>query len=109
MDLRRSAFLAVLSGSLAMAAPAAAAPPANDNFAARQTITGTSASVPGTTFEATHEVGEPSDSQRHSVWYSWTPPQDMVVELDTCNAAKQLITTIYSGAAFSSLVELETR
>jgi hypothetical protein len=109
MDLRRSAFLAVLSGLLLMAAPAAAAPPANDNFAARQTITGTSASVPGTTFEATHEAGEPSDSQRHSVWYSWTPPQDMVVELDTCSAPKALITTIYSGSSYGSLVELDTR
>jgi hypothetical protein len=109
MNLRRSAFLAVLAASLATAAPALAAPPPNDNFAARQTITGTSASVPGTTFEATHEAGEPADSQRHSVWYSWTPPQDMVVELDTCGAPTQLITTIYSGATLSSLVELDTR
>jgi hypothetical protein len=109
MNLRRSALLAVLAASLATATPAFAAPPPNDNFAARETITGTSASVPGTTFEATHEAGEPADAQRHSVWYSWTPSQDAVVELDTCGAPTQLVTTIYSGMTLSSLVELDTR
>jgi hypothetical protein len=109
MDLRRSVTLAVVAGSLLLAAPAVAAPPPNDNFANAQVLSGATAAVPGTTVEATRETGEQGSSSTHSVWYSWTPPQDMVVQLDTCNAANQFVTRIFSGATLGSLVELDNR
>ena len=71
----RSVFLAVLAGSLLQVAPALAAPP-NDNFASAQSLFGTSASVTGTTVEATLEPGEPPHyAGNSSVWYSWTRPR----------------------------------
>jgi hypothetical protein len=111
--LRRSVVLAVLAGSFVSAAPAVAAPPPNDNFAAAQVISGTSASVSGTTVEATLEAGEPNHfAGNGSVWYSWTPPEDMVVQLTSCypfSSSSAFKTQLWSGSTVSSLVEIERR
>jgi hypothetical protein len=103
--------VAVLAGAALHTAPALAAAPPNDNFANAQVLSGTATSVPGTTVGATAEPGEPGhpSSQDHTVWYSWTPPQDMVVQLDTCNSSNSFITRIWSGATLTSLVELDPR
>ena len=64
---RRTCTLAVVSGvlvTLLHAAPALAAPPPNDAFAAAQPLSGTSATISGTTVEATLEAGEPGTSDR---------------------------------------------
>jgi hypothetical protein len=113
MDLRNGSVVAALLGALVLAAPAHAAPPPNDNFANAQAIAGTSASVPGTTVEATLETGEPNHfAGNGSVWYSWTPPQDMVVQLTTCYlfaSSNPVKTQLWSGSTLSSLVELKRR
>lgn len=62
---------------LASGAAAQAAPPANDDFANAQTLTGLPASATGTNVGATREVGEPNVTGAdvgRSVWYSWTAP-----------------------------------
>jgi hypothetical protein len=67
----------------------AGTPPANDNFANAQVITGASGSVVGSNIGATVEPGEPNiqDSQGGaSVWYRWTAPADGTVTFDTCDA-----------------------
>lgn len=54
------------------------APPANDNFASAQVISGASGSVSGTVFDATREGSESSTlfggTVARSVWYKWTCP-----------------------------------
>ena len=110
MDLRRSVTLAVLAGSFVTAAPALAAPPPNDNFASAQVISGTTASVTGTTVQATLEAGEPPHyAGNGSAWYSWTAPQDMVVQLTTCDSPSGFKTQLWSGSTLSSLVEVAER
>jgi hypothetical protein len=51
-------------------------PPANDDFSAARTLTGTAALVDGTTDGATVEPGEPNPAGSNgvSVWYSWKAP-----------------------------------
>ena len=61
----RNQFKAVMGMALGLAALTASAqtnPPANDNFANAQVISGASGSVTGTNIGAGPEVGEPSTS-----------------------------------------------
>ena len=113
MELRRFVTLAVLAGSFVTAAPALAAPPPNDNFASAEAITGTTASLSGTTVQATLEAGEPNHfAGNGSVWYSWTPPQNMVVQLTSCYpfpGSSPFKTQLWSGSALISLIEIERR
>ena len=112
MHLRRTVFLAVLTGSLLHAAPALAAPP-NDSFASRQPLAGTSTSVTGTTVDATLEAGEaPHYAGNSSVWYSWTAPADMLLRLDTCvpgSSTQQMSVQLYTGSAVNALTEVNYR
>ena len=78
------AALAILAGT----AGTAIAAPANDNFAARQTITGAlPLTVAGNNIGATAEVGEPmfgGNTPLKSVWFSWTAPNANKVVIDLC-------------------------
>jgi hypothetical protein len=114
MHVRRGVLAGVLVGTLLQAGPALAAPPPNDAFAAPQPLSGTAASVPGTTVEATLETmaGEPSHftSGNGSVWYSWTAPADLILRLDTCvGSPGPARVQLYTGSSFASLVEVERR
>lgn len=53
------------------------AQPANDRFANRQPLEGTSIVLQGTTRDSTREPGDPSDLIKN-VWWSWTSPLDGV-------------------------------
>ena len=78
----------LLVGALVQAAPAAAAPPANDARAASQPVGALPATLRGTTVDATLEEDEPfsscSGGAKGSVWYSFTAAEsrDMLVALD---------------------------
>ncbi len=98
-------------GMMQQAASALAAAPANDAFAAVQQLSGTSATGPGTTVEATLEAGEPSHltSGNGSVWYSWTAPQDLVLRLDTCSGPGATKVQLYRGSSLATLDEVQPR
>jgi hypothetical protein len=73
-------FLTVFFGLFSVSA--IAAPPANDNWASAQLISGISGSVTGTTVEATVQTCEPSHvfqeeantNAKRTVWYKWVVP-----------------------------------
>jgi len=87
-------------------------PPQNDNFANAQTISGSNATVNGTTRAATRETGEPDHSTDtdgaswigdHSVWYSWTAPNTGSVTMDTCSTSIDSILAVYTGSSLGGL------
>lgn len=60
---------------LAVAVPANAAPPPNDNFADATEMTGLPAEATGSNVDATREPDEPSTGN-YSIWFKWTAPTD---------------------------------
>ena len=105
--------IAPLAAALVMltGASAEAAAPTNDAFAAAQQLSGTSASAPGTTVEATLEPGEPphSTTGNGSVWYSWTAPQNLILTIGACDAAFPVKLQLWVGSTVSSLTEVPPR
>jgi hypothetical protein len=83
---RSMLVLAAAIGALVLAAPAFAAPPANDNFANAITLSGSSGSTSATTIDSTDEAGEPAGGTG-GVWYSWKPSVSGSAVFDTCTAA----------------------
>lgn len=91
-------------------------PPANDNFASAQTVTGLPFSVPGSTIEATFEAGEPAilggSGNSRSVWYSWTAPGTGHVQLDGCpfetqrGSARNMTLGVFTGTTLAGLVKV---
>jgi len=84
---------------------AVAASPANNNFAARQAVSGESTTVYGLNIGATKETGEPAhagNSGGKSIWYSWTAPRSGMVEVTTAKS----ITT--SGVSWNTLLAVYT-
>jgi hypothetical protein len=89
-----------------------AAPPANDDFANAQTLSGPlPISVSGTNAEATNEPGEPDHAgspATASVWYSWTASTTEPIQIDTCGPPTDFDTVlaVYTGTAVDSLTEV---
>jgi subtilisin len=87
--------------------------PSNDYFSSAQTLSGSSATVDGSTRLATRESGEPDHYAttpdgfwwygEHSVWYSWTAPSSGQVEMNTCTANIDSILAVYTGSELSTL------
>ena len=80
--------------------------PANDNFSARSTLGGTSATASGTNVAATKETGEPNhagNSGGHSVWYAWTPTTSGTVTIDTSGSSFDTLLAVYTGSSVSAL------
>jgi hypothetical protein len=104
------ALVIALLGMMQQAAPALAAAPPNDAFAAAQPLSGTSTTVSGTTVGATLEPGEPNHFTQFngSVWYSWTAPETSVVSVDTCGPVYTNV-QMYRGPSVGSLVEVVSR
>lgn len=106
--------LAILLGLICFGVPAAAlaAPPANDNFANAQGLSGTSGAVSGTNVEATSETGEPnivSGGTINSVWYKFTAPSTGSLNVDTNGAgtiASDTSIAVFTGAAIDSLTKI---
>jgi hypothetical protein len=111
-------FSATAALTLSLAAPALAAPPANDNFANRQTIgPALPISIDANNDEATAEPGEPNisgsdDGGGRSLWYEWTPSSDADVRISACGAFSggqfhpDLVLGIYTGTGLDNLVEI---
>ena len=94
----------------ALPASASAAPPANDNFAGAQELSGAQPIVvTGTTREATDEPADPAGFDG-SVWYHWTAPASGRFALEFCAqnsaAAQSTSVSVYTGATLSALQEV---
>lgn len=110
-------FAAVAAGTIG-AQSATAAPPANDNLAAAQVLSGgLPIAVSGSNVEATSEkdAGEPGSPLAHSVWYSWTPTAETEgqVSLKVCpdyyfGTPWNGSASVYSGAGYGSLANVVT-
>ncbi len=84
----------------------AAARPANDNLAARATLSGNSGSSTGTNRLATQEAGEPLQDSRagsHTVWWKWVAPASGQVSLDTHGSNFDTLLSVSSGTTMASL------
>ncbi len=87
--------------------PAALAAPANDNFAAAQTLAGSlPISASGTNVDATMETNEPkpvSSSNANSVWYQWTPASSGMVTVSTNGSDFDTVLAVYTGNTLAGL------
>src|SRR5919202_1935113 len=106
MHIRR--LVPILAAALVAAAPPAparAAPPANDAFAAAQPLT-IDVPVTGTIVDAPAEPGEPAhagERRTKTVWYSYTPTANGAVTLDACDADFDDVIATYTGPSLSAL------
>jgi hypothetical protein len=79
-------------------------PPANDNFANRIALTGSTANATGSNRGATGEVGEPAQSGvTNSVWWTWTAPTTGIYTFDTRGSGFDTYLSLFTGSDFSSL------
>lgn len=88
----------------------AAPPPANDNFANRETLSGLlPLEVSGTTAGATKEAGEfiPGLSPAgHSVWFEWEATSGGWVTIGACDSELPLIVGVFTGTAVNGLTQV---
>jgi hypothetical protein len=87
--------------------------PANDDFGSPVAL---SSGLPsyyssGTNLGATKQTGEPDhagNSGGHSVWYSWTPSEDVRVRVATCSTEASLdsLLAVYTGSEVGNLAEV---
>jgi hypothetical protein len=87
------------------------APPANNNFASAQTLTGCSGTVNGSNVAATRETNEPNHSPDNaggsrSVWYQWQSPASTTVTVTTAGSGFDTVLGVYSGSSVGSLTSL---
>src|ERR1051326_7698416 len=85
---------------------AAQAQPANNNFANRITISGTTINVTGSNVGANKETGEPNHAGNiggASVWWTWTAPTSGVVNVTTADSDIDTLLAVYTGSSLASL------
>ena len=83
--------------------------PANDNFSAAQTISGTQGTVTGTNVRATKETGEPNHAGNAggaSIWYNWTAPANGSVTIDTVGGTIDSLLAVYTGSSVNALTSV---
>ena len=95
----------VWQGTMRSFVDATVARPANDNFAAAQSISGPSGTAAGDTTNATGEVGEPGPLSLAdtTVWYSWTAPASGTATFNLHGAPFDTVLDVYTGSAVGSL------
>jgi hypothetical protein len=91
------------SGDLFRLKIRSAAPPANDNFANRATLT--SFHTISSTVDASIESGEPLDDSfaDGSVWWSWTAPESRRMIVWLTNMSESLQFQVFTGTTLSGL------
>ena len=83
-----------------------AARPANNAFAARIALNGSSGNVAGSNRAASKEGGEPAHAGNaggRSVWWTWTAPATGQVSLDTHGSGFDTLLAVYTGSAVGAL------
>ena len=81
-------------------------PPANDNFANAELLSGSSDSASATNVLASKEAGEPNhagNSCGASVWYRWQAPATEQVWIHTCDSDFDTLLAVYTGTVVSGL------
>ena len=82
-------------------------PPANDNFADAEVLSGgLPLSAAGTSVDASREPGEPHHAGvigRRSVWYRWTADSAEPVVVDACQSTGDTALAVYAGTAVDAL------
>ncbi len=105
--LRAALAVALVATFLVAGATAAlAAPPANDNFADRISLTGVAGQVNGTNVDSTGETNEPDPVSfaDTTVWYDWTTPVNGPATLNTCASDFDTTISVFTGDTLESLV-----
>jgi hypothetical protein len=83
--------------------------PANDNFAAAITLSGSSATGTGFNTNATKESGEPSHAGNaggRSVWWKWTAPSGGTATVTTQGSVFDTTLGVYTGAGVNALTTI---
>jgi Metallo-peptidase family M12/FG-GAP-like repeat/Carboxypeptidase regulatory-like domain len=96
------------TGSYRIAFNSTVSPPANDNFANAQRISGTAGSLSSNNVGATKEPGEPNHGQNSggtSVWFVWQAPSSGFVIFTTTGSSFDTLMGGYTGLNVSSLTE----
>jgi uncharacterized repeat protein (TIGR01451 family) len=86
-----------------------AARPANDAFAYRTILGGSTGSTKGTSVLATKENGEPNHAAKNgqaSIWWKWIAPSTGQVSLDTHGSEYDTLLAVYTGAAVNALTPI---
>lgn len=101
-------FVFVLSATALVAPVAAAAAPANDNFAGREPLAGPlPITASGSNVGAGPEAEEPSyafdEAAGHSVWFSWTASSTKLVTVGTCGSGFGSLVDVYTGTTLGML------
>ncbi len=87
--------------------------PPNDDFGHAQTLTGSTASIGGTTLGASGESGddfvtEDQSSIGRSVWYRWTAPGSGPTTVDTCTTNYDSLLAVFAGSGLGALTPVAT-
>ncbi|MCI0539042.1 MAG: immunoglobulin domain-containing protein [Verrucomicrobiales bacterium] len=83
--------------------------PANDNFADRLELNGTSATATANSLGATKEVGEPDDffnTGSKSLWWTWTAPAAGAAVISTAGSTFRALIGVYRGTTLSNLEQV---
>ena len=99
------------SGAVALSLALHATPPrpANDAFAARETLSGPVATATGSTLFATRETEEPDHADNSggaSVWWTWTAPASGTFTVHSAGSTFDTLLAVYTGATVADLVEV---
>lgn len=98
-------LLALVAG-LVLPGVAQAQPPANDDFDAAVVVDQLPFTTSTSTAEATTTADDPTNcSYNGSVWYSFTPDQDMTVVADTAGSDYDTVLSAYTGSRGSLTLE----
>ncbi|MDP8956994.1 MAG: CSLREA domain-containing protein [Actinomycetota bacterium] len=85
-------------------------PPANDDFADAEPISGDEGSVSGYNFGATSEPGEPAHafppSRDRSIWYRWQSLSSLHATFDTEGSDFDTVLAVYIGSSVDRLTEV---
>ncbi len=84
-------------------------PPANNDFANAQLLSGASGSVAGSNHYAEKEAGEPNhagSSGGSSIWYRWTPSSNGSAMFNTSNNTVDTLLGIYTGSSVGGLTTI---
>jgi hypothetical protein len=84
--------------------------PRNDDLQDAEPISGTSGSLNGVTYFATHEPSEPyhaGEPGTGSLWYRWTADSNTPIRFDTCDSIYfDTLLAVYTGGAVGALTEV---
>jgi subtilisin family serine protease len=84
--------------------------PANNDFADRITVSGSSVTTTGNNSGADKESGEPNHARPGgaSVWWSWTAPANGTATVDTAGSNYDTMLGVYTGTAVNALTTIGT-